>query len=81
MIFEVIGKCGNRITLEEQFQGMIPAKSAFIKVHTLMADNETDYIEVTATDEETLEVKSITKYWLEGGKWKSEFATVEDSDL
>lgn len=99
MIYEVIGKCGSRITLEEQYQDRA---SALSMVDTLKNDSETDYIKVTETDEETLEVRSITEYWLEsskwknfqtlwGGKfefkplkksaWKSEYSTVEDSDL
>lgn len=78
MIYEVIGSCGNRKTLEAQYENGASASHA---VSALKNDNETDYIEVTATDEETLEIRSITKYWLEGGQWKSEYSTVEDSDL
>lgn len=78
MIYEVIGKCGSSVTLEEQYQD---ADSVLSVVDALMDDEKTNYIEVTETDGETLEVMSITKYWLEGGQWKSEYSTVEDSDL
>ena len=78
MIYEVIGKCGIRVTLEKQYQD---ADSVLSAVDTLMDDEETDCIEVTETDEETLEIRSITKYWLEGGRWESEHSTVEDCDL
>lgn len=81
MIYEVIGKCGSRVTLKEQFQGSNSEASAFSRVHALIADLETNSIDVIAIDEETLEAKDITKFRLEDGQWKCEYATVEDCDL